>query len=479
MRILHLSDSDGQGGAARSAWRLHRGLTALGQESAMLVRDKTSADSAVFTARLEFSSAAKKHLAHLKCVENHWIKSHRTEISNTWFSVPAAGYDLSRNPHVLAAEVLNLHWVTGLLSPPALARLQQLGRPVFWTLHDQRPFTGGCHFSAGCRGYEQSCADCPQLSPDSPPLAAAGLRESLHCLNARKLTVVCPSRWLADCAHRSALFSQTRIETIPYGIETQVFQPIPKPEARRQLGLDPGAVCLLFGADNPREKRKGFAELCAVFHNALADGWFREAVASGKIKVLCFGDSRPQVENFGIPVTSLGRVETDAQLVRIYSAASVFLLPSLEDNLPNTLLEAMACGTPAIGFEIGGVPDLITPQETGLMAPIGDIPRFAELLVTLAQNESALQQMSDHCARLIPSRFTLEIQARRYLELYQPALAEKSSHPCRRLPVSSSPLLLPSPAFTKTFQSVIPLADQARRVARWQKLKRLARGKFD
>jgi len=476
MRALQICESDCHGGAARAAWRLHRGLAALGHDSAMLVREKHSTDPAVFAARLDESAAAKKQLQRVKWIEKHWIKNHRTEISNTWFSLPAIGYDLSQNPRVLASQVLNLHWISGLLSPPAIALLQQLGRPIFWTLHDQRPFTGGCHYSAGCRGCEVSCAHCPQLAGDPLELAQACLQESLHCINARKIVVICPSRWLAACARSSALFAGADIQVVPNGVDPAIFRPQSKPDARCELGLDAEAVYFLFGADNFHEKRKGFRELSAVFRNLLADAPFRQAVVSGKIQLLCFGDPGRNLDNFGVPVHRLGRVDDDAALARIYSAADAFLLPSLEDNLPNTMLEAMACGTPVIGFQIGGLPDAITPQETGLLAPPGDGARFAELLREFAGDEPGRKRMSRNCAQLIPARFSVEIQARRYLELYGRALDAGPPAAAGKSDAGPSPLTPPSPAFSGICDKLLLLAKQERRTARWKSLKQLFPG---
>jgi glycosyltransferase involved in cell wall biosynthesis len=467
MRPLQICDSDGHGGAARAARRLHRGLLALGQESAMLVREKHTTDPEVFAARLDKSAAARRQRRRLKWIEKYWIKPHRTELSNSCFSLPGFGYDLSQNPQVLDCDVLNLHWVSGFLSPPAVARLQQTGRPLFWTLHDQRAFTGGCHFSAGCRGYETSCARCPQLADDRLELAAAGLRESALSINAQEIVVICPSRWLAACARRSALFAQGTIEIIPNGIETRVFQPLPKAAARRQLGLDPEAIYFLFGADNLQEKRKGIGELRDILKMALAAGSFQ---------ALCFGNTRRQMDDFGVPVNCLGRIDDDAQLARIYAAADAFLLPSLEDNLPNTMLEAMACGTPVIGFDIGSLPDAITPQETGLLAPAFDLARFAELIGAFSRDQIGRKRMSENCARLIPDRFTMEIQARRYLELYQRALVGKDRVFAGQSDGRASRLVPPTPEFGRICDALLPLAKRERRAARWKNLKRLIAG---
>src|SRR5262249_19568734 len=148
----------------------------------------------------------------------------RTSVSNTFFSLPTPAYDLSRHPLVAEADVIHLHWVATLLSPAGIAQLQRLGKPLVWTLHDQRAFTGGCHFSAACDHYQHECTPCPQLQRDPARLTAAILADSLATVEPG-ITVVCPSRWLADCAQKSALFRKFRIEVIPYGLDVARFRP--------------------------------------------------------------------------------------------------------------------------------------------------------------------------------------------------------------------------------------------------------------
>ncbi len=409
MRVLHFSTYDHIGGAARATFRLHEGLSLLGVKSDILVRKKKSADNDVHVAPL----LPRRQWRFWNFIENGCLNAHRTSLSNTFFTAGYPGFDLADEEVVRQADILHFHWVGHFLSPPALAALANLGKPIVWTLHDQRPLTGGCHFSAGCEGYTQECRQCPQLDVDPFGFPARNLRDLRELLPANAFTIVAPSRWLADCARRSALFRQSRVEVIPYGIETDQFCPMDQAQARVQLGLDPKRFHVLFGADAGSEKRKGATELIAAFRHLLA-----HADQPENITLLCFGEMPTAFRELGSQVHSLGYLRSPEKLREAYAAANVFALPSLEDNLPNTMLEALGCGTPVVGFNIGGVPDVVTDGVTGRLAPAGDTKAFGEGLLEIYRDQSRTQELGRNGAQLIASQYSLATQAARYRDLY-------------------------------------------------------------
>src|ERR1035437_1819436 len=425
MRCVILNTYDIQGGAARAAYRLHKGLLRLGQDSAMVTRFKRSEEPTVHQAQFAASPAQARYLEQLALIERHLIDQNRSEISNTFFSLPWPGYDLALHPEVQNADVLNLHWVSGLLSPESIVRLRTLGKPLVWTLHDQRAFTGGCHFSAGCRGYTNSCSDCPQLRDHSLRLTEKLLAETLRSLPARDLTVVTPSRWLAECARRSAVFRNTRVVSIPYSVEGDVFKPLEKAAARQKLGLNPEGFYFLFGADSCSEKRKGFNELLAAISLCLQDANFKQKTDAGQVQFLCFGYLSEQQVLPGLKIKDLGRFTSDAALCEVYAAADLFLLPSLEDNLPNTVLEALSCGTPVIANEIGGVPEIIAHDQTGFLVPASQPARLAQAMMFAVANPERVRAWRDKGLQEIEGRFALEVQARNYLSVFEQALARR------------------------------------------------------
>jgi hypothetical protein len=283
MKIIQVSNSDIQGGAARAAYRLHRGLIAIQQDSQMLVLERRSPDKTVL--KLEnFSSDL--YSASLSIIQKRYVNKNRTPISNTSFSLPYPGIDLI--PYLGNSDVINLHWVAYFQSPVTLHHLL-VKKPVVWTLHDMWAFTGGCHYSAGCTQYQQNCATCPQLQVDSYGLTTAILQDRLDLLGDTPLVIVTPSRWLANCARQSRVLRNQRIEVIPYSLETDVFSPLNRAEAKQELGMETGAIALLIGADNGNEHRKGFTELLQVLHLCRQNPQFQALLTAQKFQLWCFG----------------------------------------------------------------------------------------------------------------------------------------------------------------------------------------------
>ena len=385
----------------------------------MLVRYKHSVDENVVSIvdpRILEQSAEALFLEG--AIQRHYIDAHRTDISNSTFTLPYPGFDLSALPQIQEADIINLHWVAYLQSPPALRKLLSLHKPIVWTLHDERPFTGGCHYSAGCAGYRHNCAACPQLADDRFELPSAILQDNLTYLQDSHLTIVTPSHWLAERTAESRLFGAQRIEVIPYSIDTNVYHPIAKAEAKHRLGIGQEVVTLLFGAQDGREKRKGFAVLLEALQGCLNDKRIQRFVADGRLKVLSLGYTDPDLAALGLPIHSLGYTDSDEEICQAYSAADVFVLPSLEDNLPNTLLEAMSCGTPVIGSRVGGIPELIIDGSTGFLVPTGDALQLAEALLTAILDPTRLSGIGHQCRQVIEQGYTLHTQATRYLALY-------------------------------------------------------------
>lgn len=450
MRVALLSTTDLAGGAARAAFRLLHGLRALDHDCSMLVRKKLSEDRDVCQVALDDGPLAKQREREAGRIRQYCIERNRTALSNTWFSLPIPGYDLARHERIQNADVVHLHWVSEFLSPLGIGKLQDLGKPLVWTLHDQRALTGGCHYSAGCLRYEKDCQRCPQLREADFALTATSLRESRECIG-RNLVVVCPSRWMADCARRSALFKDTRIEVIPYGIDTDVFRPR-RAAARTELGLDPTSIYLLAGADCGEEQRKGFGLLREAVRLSLALPAFRQAVTEKRVRFLFFGQTPPLAE-MDLPAQALGRLDTEEGLAKVYAASDAFLLPSTEDNLPNTMLESICSGTPVIGFATGGLPDVIESGQNGLLVRAGDARELARAIQEFTENPELRRKLAGGCAAQAGSRFGLQEQARRHLHLYEDL---RRSCPVTHR-VESPTVVQPLAAFGKVFGSSYPL----------------------
>ncbi|WP_448600229.1 glycosyltransferase family 4 protein [Thermoleptolyngbya sp.] len=435
MNIVQVNTWDVDGGAARAVYRLHKGLLQQGHSETLVCLSKSSDDPAVLEVAVE-AIAHQPNALSTHIIQTHAIDGERTSLSNTLFSFPYPGWDINGLPVIQAADVINLHWVARFQSLTTLKKLLALSKPVVWTLHDMWAFTGGCHYSAGCLKYEADCMECPQLAHESSSLAAAVLRDKLEIFAEANLTIVTPSQWLADCARKSQLFQNLRIEVIPNSLETDVFFPVDKAVAKQQFGIASETTTLLFGAFTAEEKRKGFTELLKATQQCLENSDFRTLVEQNRLLLLCFGQPDPSLEALPIPVHSFGKIASDTMLRDIYSAADVFVLPSMQDNLPNTMLEAMSCGTPVLAFDVGGIPDVVIPEKTGWLVPERDVAQLAEAMLKIALNLEKPQLMGNSCRCFIEEKFPLSVQASRYLALYQSLLDNK---PIQVAPVSQSP----------------------------------------
>jgi len=423
MKIAIVNTYDIQGGAARAAYRLHSALNAEFADSSMLVVNKTSGDKAVSAVKNETDHQTIDHSYVLhNYVPRYSVYENRTDLSNTLFSIPYPAYDISSDPLIQSTDLINLHWVAFFQSPVTISNLLRTGKPVVWTLHDMNPFTGGCHYSAGCDGYTRSCQDCPQLSNDPYSFPNAILKDKLELFDGFPLTIVTPSKWLADCARKSSLFRNCRIEVIPNCIEIDIFTPISKSKAKAGFGINRQNIVLMFGADSSNEKRKGFAELEAALVIARGNPLFDGMVRSGKITVLSLGPINADMSKLGLDVKPLGHINDDILISQAYSAADIFILPSLEDNLPNMMLEAMACGTPVLAFGVGGIPDVVKDGVNGCLVPTGDVNTLAERLIELVTNKSFRERLGAESANHVHKVHTPKIQADRYLALFEDLL---------------------------------------------------------
>src|SRR6056297_174727 len=452
MRVCHVSTYDKRGGAGRAALRLHKGAALLGEDSRLLVRFKTVEDptiSAVCDNRGDcgngFDGLNAEGFFLQKVVQENYINANRTDLSDTLFSLPYPGYDLTGLEAIRRADVINLHWVAFFQSPMTLSALFSMGKPVVWTLHDMGPFTGGCHYSAGCDGYCRDCMNCPQLLDDPHNLPAAVLKDKLESFQTPNLTIVTPSRWMANCAGQSRLFKDRRIEVIPNGLATEGIDPTSKSEAKHALGIDPDTITLSFGVENGSEKRKGFHKLVEAIRYCAKDARMRDLIQGQKIRLICFGHAHPRIEETGIPVTALGYLDSEADVVTAYCASDLYLQPSLEDNFPNTILESMGCATPVLAFDVGGISEIISHDINGRLSPAGDSRHMGESIISLSLSADRRQQMGEKARQRIEAAYTSRGQAESYRDLYQELTGQERTkdafdgHAAEEKPLTGAP----------------------------------------
>ncbi|WP_128543034.1 glycosyltransferase family 4 protein [Larkinella soli] len=363
MRILHLSTFHTTGGAGIAARRLNEALVRNGLDSQLLV-PQTDRPEPQVTGLAETPLQRKTALARFALDRLSFWLHERDKTVRFAFSPARVGSDLSRHPLVQQADVLHLHWTQfGFLSLDGMRKLFSLGKPVVWTLHDMWAFTGGCHYSGTCERYRTHCQHCPFLRrPAEHDLSYRVFERKKAVFANVPLTFVTPSRWLSDLLKTSALAGGFPVEVLPNPIDTKRFQPSPdRADIRRQLNLPVDRRLLLFGSFNTADPRKGFR-------------YVQEALRKAKnnlpdTELMVFGKTGPETDAaLPLPVHSLGSVSSEEQMIRIYQAADAFVIPSLEDNFPNTVIESLACGTPVVGFATGGIPEQITHLRTGYLA---------------------------------------------------------------------------------------------------------------
>jgi glycosyltransferase involved in cell wall biosynthesis len=414
MNVTLLSIADGKWGGARAAYRLLQGLGNIQTNAQMLVQSKFTADPHIIGPDQTLGRVIAKVRSSIDGLPLSQYPNRQTpDFSCQWLPDRLASQLACLKP-----DILNLHWAcAAYLQVETLARLPY---PIVWTLHDMWAFTGGCHYNQTCDNYTHTCGACPQLgSTDPQDLSHWVWQRKQRAYAHANLTIVTPSHWLADCARRSSLLQDRRIEVIANGIDVSQYCPQAKPDTRQQLGLPTDKKLILFGAINAEsDLRKGFQFLQPALKTLSHMGWAEQA------ELVVFGATAPsQPPNLGFPTHYLGSLNTETALAQAYTAADVFVAPSVQDNLPNTVLEALACGTPTVAFSVGGIPDLIEHQRQGYLAQPFETADLAQGIAWVLADSSRQQQLSQAARRKAEQHFDVNQQAQRYHTLFSELLA--------------------------------------------------------
>lgn len=413
MKVTLINTSDAGGGAPAACMRLLKALEQDGVDVKLLAQHKYTKVDCV-------EAVANDGLPALKAKFDFYyerlpfIAFHEKDKSVRFaFSTAGSGTDISDKALIQNADILHLHWTnSGFLSVKDLQRLAALNKPVVWTLHDMWAFTGGCHYSGECGHFLKQCGNCPMLRDASEnDISRKGwLRKSELYKNAKNITFVTCSNWLADVARTSSLLKGSRILTIPNPIDTELYAPQNMAEARKKLGIDRSAKVILFGAANITHTRKGIAYLVEALRLLKTDGADLEVVIFGKNKGF-------DLDTIPFKVHALGIVKDQQQLAQIYNAADVFVLPSLEDNLPNMVMEALSCGTPVVAFNTGGIPDMVVHQQNGYLAEYKSATDMAKG-ISYVLNSPDADQLSAAARKKVLTDFSNYTVAQQYKALY-------------------------------------------------------------
>lgn len=411
MKILIINTAENKGGAAVACNRLHEALLQNGHDSKMLVRQKSSNDSTVF----EFTNSPvrKKINLFFFFLELFILKFFKKEGLD--FSLPWFGPALHKHPLVKDADIIHLHWVqNSFLTLNCLKKLQKLKKPIVWTLHDMWAFTGGCHYNIECRKFETSCEHCPQLKNTSIVDFSKSTFKSKQEIYSTKNTIVAPSQWLAKEARASSLLKNNPINVIPYNINFDLFKPADKKSAKKSFGIEDNKKIILFVSMNVEDHRKGFEyfKQSIIELETTIDNWCND------YEVLAIGRNT-DIKHFNTKIHYTGRLSDIEKISMAYAAADVFVAPSLQDNLPNTVIESLSCGTPVVAFNIGGMPDMIEHKGNGYLAESKNSKSLSEGILYCLSND-----MNESCRNKVLNTYSSSLISKKYIDLYKSCIHE-------------------------------------------------------
>lgn len=341
----------------------------------------------------------------------------RKKFRGSLFSTAFVPDQIVKYSEELLPDIYHVHWInSGFMKIETFSRLK---KPIVWTFHDMWPFTGGCHYSGECIRYTDSCGCCPELvSKREKDLSQRVWMRKNKIWNNLPLTIVTPSRWLGKCASDSSLFSNADIRVIPNGIDINTYRPQNTATARKLLGLPQDRHLILFGALSATEdQRKGYDLLIPAVRA------FSETDIGKKSELLVYGSNEPGFSSdFGMKSRYVGHIRKDEDMVMLNSAADVFIAPSKQDNLPNTVMEALACGIPVIAFNIGGMPDMINHLENGWLATPFDHKDLARGIVHVLENDDRRNEMGRKARQKAEREYSGSVISLRHIRLYEEIL---------------------------------------------------------
>ncbi len=364
LNIVLLSYHNQNGGAGIAAGRLQQALEKAGHQVTYLVQERSGNDGSELIRKglwAKLGNWIRFILERLYFLPNEKSKSIRF-----LFNPGLIGQDISQHPAIKKADIIHLHWVNfGFLSIKNIEQLLKLGKPLIWTLHDMWAFTGGCHHSGDCENFQTNCGSCKFVhKPERWDISHRMWADKIYAFDYPNLHIITCSDWLKSRAEKSTILAYHSIDSIPNAIDTNFFQR--EENAKKSLHLNPDKQYILFVAMRVNTPTKGFNYLKEALQI-----WQNENPATVKnTELLIVGNvlDTSEINALPLPSTALGHITDPAKMREIYSAADVFITPSLEENLPNTIMEAMACGTPCVGFQVGGIPEMIDHQLNGYVA---------------------------------------------------------------------------------------------------------------
>jgi glycosyltransferase involved in cell wall biosynthesis len=408
LKILHLVAGDMNTGAARGAYWLHRALIEQGVDSKILTDNKTDLDdetviSVALGMKGKVAWAIRRVLDYAPTL---FYRRRKPEI----FSTGIAGYPFKAHPAFAEATVIHLHWINhGFVRIRDLCGVE---KPIVWTLRDMWPMTGGCHYSMECNRNTIACGYCPQLgSNSSNDLSCLGLSSKIRCIP-KSVKIVGISQWISEQARKSAVFKSHDVRTISNNIDLQKFFPVDKKLSRSLLGIDTEKNIILVGARSLNNFYKGFDKFLESLRYLDRE----------KYHICVFGNAdHLMIESLGFSKTVLGFLEDTNSLRLAYSAADVFVAPSLMEAFGKTLAESMACGTPVVCFDATGPRDIVDHKLNGYRAKMFEPQNLAAGVDWVCGQQT--EELGLAAREKVVAKFDSMVIATQYTDLYNEVLA--------------------------------------------------------
>lgn len=418
MRVLIVNTNERTGGAAVAASRLMEALNNNGAKAKMLVREKET-DSITVVGLKHIVLRQLPFLWERWCifVRTHFSRKHLFDID-----IANTGNDITRLPEFKEADVIHLHWVNqGMLSLQGIKKILKSGKPVVWTMHDIWPATAICHVTLDCHKHFSQCEECPLLPIGQwNDLAKKIWKKKLQLYNGKnRIRFVACSQWLTTEAKHSKLFAGQQIATIPNPIDTRLFHPTNRIEARRALQLPQDKRLLFFVAQRVTNANKGIDYLITACEKLAVE---HPEMLEDTAIVILGGNGEAFANRFKFPVYALGYVNDAKKIIQVYNAVNLYVTPSLSDNLPNTIMEAMACGVPCVGFNVGGIPEMIDHLKNGYLAAYRNADDLAQGIYRVLYGED-YSAMSKEAVKKVTKCYSQRTVALKYIELYSQAIA--------------------------------------------------------
>jgi glycosyltransferase involved in cell wall biosynthesis len=414
MRVLHIALYDHVGGACIGAYRQHKALRKMGVDSNMWVRFKTTNDANVIGFQ-----ASNKLLPRMSRVllrrwyEHQWKQAGKR---GEMFDVRSEFKQIDLKP-ILEADVVNFQFPWNFLGFSPILRLIPNDKPVVVTMRSMEYFTGGCSYTGNCQRFREQCGECPILEtrgPNDLSHKGWGYRKQIYDRKNSNIKFVAVSKWLAGEAERSSLLSGVDIPAIYIGIDTELFRPMDKASLRAGFGIGKEQKVIGFASASVSDPRKGVPYLLKSLNGIHP-------------KPLLLTCGKSELSHSGCENIHLGHIDNEKMMALFYNLCDVFVVPSLEENLPKTAVEALACGVPVVGFAAGGIPEIVRHEKTGLLCPVGDTETLRTNIERLLVDEGLWRHCSENGPRVVREEFSYEVNSRNYIALYQSLLDKSQS----------------------------------------------------